>query len=192
MKITDLKVAMIGSYATLRIVTDKGIDGYSQIEAPKTHVMVNVPYFRELILGSDPTDVESVMLRIRRAGAFKPWGKIVSSIEMALWDIAGKEAGVPVYKLLGGKVRDKVRVYNGSYRLKNPPHEVDDTPEKRGETILALNEEVGFTIVKTAIGWHAPQHFPSMVGPDFAYNSYPPLAAGPSTQEPGSRLTEPR
>ena len=50
------------------------------------------------------------MLKIRQRGSFKPYGAAVSVIEHALWDIAGKAAGVPAYKLLGGKVRDKVRV----------------------------------------------------------------------------------
>jgi len=44
------------------------------------------------------------MLKIRQRGSFKPYGAAVSAIEHALWDIAGKAAGVPVYKLLGGKV----------------------------------------------------------------------------------------
>ena len=56
------------------------------------------------------------MLKIRRLGAFKPWGSAVSAIEIALWDIAGQVAGVPVYKLLGGKIRDRVRIYNGGFR----------------------------------------------------------------------------
>jgi L-alanine-DL-glutamate epimerase-like enolase superfamily enzyme len=59
---------------------------------------------REALIGQDPTNVERVMLRIRQRGAFKPWGSAVSAIEMALWDVAGKAAGVPVYKLLDGKV----------------------------------------------------------------------------------------
>ena len=111
MKITDLKAALIGNNVTIRVVTDKGIDGYAQVEENKPFVLPLVDYYKPMILGADPTNVESVMRRIRRDGAFKPWGKMVSTIEMALWDIAGKEAGVPVYKLLGGKVRDKVRVY---------------------------------------------------------------------------------
>ena len=53
------------------------------------------------------------MLKIRRLGAFKPWGKAVSAVEVALWDLAGKAAGLPIHRLLGGKVRDRVRVYNG-------------------------------------------------------------------------------
>ena len=72
--------------------------------------------FRDALIGEDPTDVERCMLKIRQRGAFKPYGAAVTVIEHALWDIAGKAAGVPVYKLLGGKVRDKVRVYNGSLR----------------------------------------------------------------------------
>jgi L-alanine-DL-glutamate epimerase-like enolase superfamily enzyme len=55
------------------------------------------------------------MKRIRSRGGFKPWGSAVSAIEIALWDIAGKAAGVPVHKLLGGKVRDRVRTYRTFY-----------------------------------------------------------------------------
>lgn len=122
MKITDLKSAIIGNNICLRVKTDKGIDGYSQVEENKDFINVNVPYFRDMIVGCDPTNVEDVMRRIRRLGAFKPWGKLVSSIEMALWDIAGKEAGVPVYKLLGGKVRDRVRVYCTQYSQEKLPY----------------------------------------------------------------------
>ena len=102
MKITDLKSAIIGNNICLRVKTDKGIDGYSQVEENKDFINVNVPYFRDMIVGCDPTNVEDVMRRIRRLGAFKPWGKLVSSIEMALWDIAGKAYGIPVYQMLGG------------------------------------------------------------------------------------------
>ena len=56
------------------------------------------------------------MQKIRQRGAFKPYGSAVSVIEHALWDVAGKAAGLPVHKLLGGKVRDQVRVYNGAIR----------------------------------------------------------------------------
>ena len=57
------------------------------------------------------------MLQIRQRGGVQAVGRAVSAIEHALWDIAGKAAGVPVYKLLGGKVRDQVRVYNGAIRV---------------------------------------------------------------------------
>ena len=74
-------------------------------------------FYRDLVLGCDPTDVERVMLQVRRVGAFKPWGTAVSMIEVACLDITGKAYGLPIYKLLGGKVRDSVRVYNGNVRF---------------------------------------------------------------------------
>ena len=113
MKITDLRCAVIGKHPIVRVVTDEGLHGLGEVEFTKTYLKPWVLHFREALLGED---------RRRRAGdaqgpparLFKPDGAAVSAIEHALWDIAGKAAGVPVYKLLGGKVRDKVRVYNGS------------------------------------------------------------------------------
>ena len=113
MKITDLRCAVIGKHPIVRIVTDEGLYGLGEVEFTKTYLKPWVLHFREALIGEDPTDVERVMLKIRQRGSFKPYGAAVSAIEHALWDIAGKAAGVPVYKLLGGKVRDKVRVYNG-------------------------------------------------------------------------------
>ena len=185
MKITDVKSAIIGNNIVIRVVTDKGVDGYSQIESNKDYVRPLIPYFKSMILGCDPTNVEDVLRRMRRSAAFKPWAKVFSSIEMALWDIAGKEAGLPIYKLLGGKVRDRVRVYNGSFRDPNPPHETADTPEKRGENILHLNEiPEGFTIVKTAAFWHTRYYTDAD-----AYNTYNSDNRGVGAVRMGSLLT---
>jgi L-alanine-DL-glutamate epimerase-like enolase superfamily enzyme len=95
-KITDLRCAIIGRNPTVRIVTDQGISGYGQAESYKPYLKPMVLFYKDYILGEDPTDVERVMLKIRRLGAFKPWGAAVSAIEIALWDIAGQAAGVPV------------------------------------------------------------------------------------------------
>ena len=191
MKITDVKSAIIGRNIVIRVVTDKGIDGYGEVEEGKDFVRPLIPYYRDLVLGCDPTNVEFVMRRIRRAGGFKPWGKIVSSIEMALWDIAGKDAGIPVYKLLGGKVRDRVRVYNGSFQDPNPPHPKPDTPEKRGENILALRERPeGFTIVKGGGVFHGMGFFESLGLDEFAYNTYPQEPEANWMLNNGSLLTE--
>lgn len=186
MKITGIKSAVMGNNIVLRVMTDKGIDGYSQIERGMEFVKPLIPYFEGMILGCDPTNVEDVLRRMRRISAFKPWGKVFSSIEMALWDIAGKDAGIPVYKLLGGKVRDRVRVYNGSFQDPNPPHAIADTPEKRGENILHLNEiPEGFTIVKTAVFWHMNQYYKS----GDAYNTYYPDKNPQTRVHEGSLLT---
>ena len=58
MKIVDLKSAIIGTNVCLRVVTDKGIDGYSQVENFKEFVNATVPYYRSMIVGCDPTNVE--------------------------------------------------------------------------------------------------------------------------------------
>src|SRR5262249_7161284 len=153
MKITDLKCAVIGGSPVVRIATDCGISGFAQVETFKPYLKQHVLHLREALLGQDPTNVEGVMRRIRNRGAFKPWGSAVSVIEIALWDLAGKAAGVPVYKLLGGKVRNFVRTYNGSLRVPltgfTPEHYADDCA-----TMMELKE--GFTIVKQAVAFHSP------------------------------------
>ncbi len=103
MKITDLRCAVIGKHPIVRITTDEGIHGLGEVEFTKGYIKPFVLHFREALIGEDPTDVERVMLKIRQRGSFKPYGAAVSVIEHALWDIAGKAAGVPAYKLLGGR-----------------------------------------------------------------------------------------
>jgi len=160
MKITDLKCAVIGQNPVVRIVTDEGISGYGEVESSKHYLKPHVLFYKQFILGEDPTNVERVMLRIRRLGSFKPWGSAVSAIEMALWDIAGKAAGLPVYKLLGGKVRDRVRVYNGAVRFEMTGHSPQDYAENMAKMKAAKE---GFTIIKQGIGFHSrmPTQFPN-------------------------------
>ena len=90
MKITDLKCAVIGNNPVVRIVTDDGIDGFGGVESFKHYLKPHVIFYKDYILGQDPTNVEQVMMQIRRLGSFKPWGSAVSAIEMALWDIAAR------------------------------------------------------------------------------------------------------
>ncbi|MBM3521448.1 MAG: mandelate racemase/muconate lactonizing enzyme family protein [Alphaproteobacteria bacterium] len=153
MKIVDLKCAVIGKNPIVRIVTDAGISGYGEVEQYKPYVKPFILQFREALIGEDPTDVERVMLKIRQRGAFKPYGTAISVIEMALWDVAGKAAGLPVYKLLGGKVRDKVRVYNGALRVQMPGYRPEDYAAE-AKRMMALPH--GFTIVKQGISFHSP------------------------------------
>jgi L-alanine-DL-glutamate epimerase-like enolase superfamily enzyme len=152
-KITDLKCAIIGRNPVVRIVTDQGVSGYGQAESAKAYLKPMVLFYKDYILGEDPTDVERVMLKIRRLGAFKPWGSAVSAIEIALWDIAGQVAGVPVYKLLGGKIRDRVRAYNGAVRFPM----TGQTPQDYAENMAKMKEaKEGFTLIKQAVGFHNP------------------------------------
>jgi len=165
MEITDLKCALIGDNPIVRVLTDEGLDGFGEVESSKPYLKPHVLFYRDLILGLDPTDVESVMLRIRKLGSFKPWGSAVSAIEMALWDIAGKAAGVPVYKLLGGKVRDRVRVYNGSVRFHMQGYE----PEHFADVMAKMKARPEkFSLIKQGISFHSrmPQDRPEFFGFD--------------------------
>ena len=152
MKITDLKCAVIGQNPVIRINTDEGVYGYGQAENTKPYLKPHVLFYKQYLIGEDPTNVERVMMKIRRMGSFKPWGSAVSAIEMALWDIAGKASGLPVYKLLGGKVRDKVRVYNGGVRFPMQGYNPEDYAEDMRK-MKAASE--GFTIIKSPIGFHS-------------------------------------
>ena len=152
-KITDLRCAIIGRNPVVRIVTDQGVSGYGQAESAKAYLKPMVLFYKDYLLGEDPTDVNRVMLKIRRMGAFKPWGSAVSAIEIALWDIAGQVAGVPVYKLLGGKIRNRVRAYNGAVRFPM----TGQTPRDYAENMAKMKEaKEGFTLIKQAVGFHNP------------------------------------
>jgi L-alanine-DL-glutamate epimerase-like enolase superfamily enzyme len=152
MKITDLRCTVLGQNPVVRITTDEGISGLGEAESFKPYLKPHILFYRDLILGEDPTDVERVMLKIRRLGGFKPWGSAVSAIEMALWDIAGKAAGLPVYKLLGGKVRDRVRVYNGAVRFPMSGSSPQDYAENMAKMKAAKE---GFSIIKQGIAFHS-------------------------------------
>ncbi|MBX0331381.1 mandelate racemase/muconate lactonizing enzyme family protein [Oscillochloris sp. ZM17-4] len=153
MKITDLRCATIGDHPVVRITTDEGVSGLGPIESYKPYLKPHVMFYRDMILGEDPTNVERVMMKIRRMGSFKPWGSAVSAIEIALWDIAGQAAGLPIYKLLGGKVRDKVRTYNGAVRFQMR----DYSPEAFAENMAQMKAAPeGFSIIKQGIAFHSP------------------------------------
>jgi L-alanine-DL-glutamate epimerase-like enolase superfamily enzyme len=152
-KITDLKCAIIGRNPTVRIVTNQGISGYGQAESAKPYLKPMVLFYKPYLLGEDPTNIASIMLKIRRMGAFKPWGAAVSAIEIALWDVAGQAAGLPVHKLLGGKIRDRVRPYGNSEN--NAPHFIPRTPQDYAELSAKMKEaKEGYTLVKQPVGFH--------------------------------------
>lgn len=158
MKITDLRCAVIGGNPVVRVITDDGISGFGEAEQYKPYLKPYILQFRDALVGQDPTDVERCMMRIRQRGAFKPYGAAVSVIEHALWDVAGKAAGVPVHKLLGGKVRDRVRTYNGSLRVPMAGCGPDDYAADC-RRMMALPQ--GFTLIKQGIGFHSRQkHLP--------------------------------
>lgn len=161
MKITEIKCAMFGNSPVIRVVTDEGVDGFAQTQWYAPEIAVNLPMFRALLLGEDPTDIDRCLLKIRRSGGYKPWGSIVSALDVALHDLTGKYLGIPAYKLLGGKRRDRVRVYNGGVRFGPGGVGKEDYPT-RGSAVEDYVDRMermksspeGFTIIKEGVGYH--------------------------------------
>jgi galactonate dehydratase len=128
----------------LKVYTDEGIVGYGEpvLEGRARTVATAVKELGDYIIGKDPRDVERLWQDMYK-GSFYRGGCIlasaVSGVEQALWDISGKWYNVPAYKLMGGKVRDKIRMY---------AHVRGDTIE---ELVQSAKERMaqGFNAIKT-------------------------------------------
>lgn len=117
MKITGISTFLVAPrWLFLRIQTDEGITGWGEpvVEGRAETVRTAIAELSDLLLGEDPLRIEDHWQVLTRGGFYRG-GPVLSSavagIDQALWDIAGKTYGAPVYQLLGGPVRDKARVY---------------------------------------------------------------------------------
>lgn len=115
MKITDIKVIPANSFLYVKIYTDEGIHGVGESGAWGflTASGEAIESFKTYLIGKDPLEIEHHWQYMYRCFHFRGAAVMgaISAIDIALWDIAGKHHGVPVYQLLGGKCRDKVRTY---------------------------------------------------------------------------------
>jgi len=117
MKITKLELFKVPPrWLFLKISTDEGIDGWGEpiLEGRAETVRTAVLELEELLIGKDPGNIEDIWQMLYRGGFYRGGGVLmsaISGIDQALWDIKGKRFNVPVYELLGGKCRDKVKVY---------------------------------------------------------------------------------
>ena len=150
LKITDVKCGFIrnGHSLFVKIYTNQDIHGCGEgVDAtPGTYHLVKM--MGERIKGKSPLNVHRLFEDLRRSGFFEGaqagmYVAVLSAVEAALWDLTGKALGLPVYQLLGGKFRDKIRVYcdTGAYR------ETDTSAKAFGES--AKNAvKMGFNAVK--------------------------------------------
>ena len=118
MKITSLELLLVPpSWVWVRIHTDEGITGLGEpyLENHPHSVIAEVRRLEPLLIGEDPRRIEWLWHRMYEGGSGYKGGPVtmsaISGIDMALWDIAGKAAGLPVHRLLGGATRDRVLVY---------------------------------------------------------------------------------
>ncbi|QTQ13412.1 galactonate dehydratase [Treponema parvum] len=118
MKITKLNLYIVPPrWLFLEVETDEGICGWGEpvIEGRADVVKAAVEDFSRYLIGKDPSKIEDLWQTMYRTGFYRGGPEVMSAIagiDQALWDIKGKNLGVPVYELLGGLCRDKLRVYS--------------------------------------------------------------------------------
>ena len=149
MKVTDVKTFVTDCFRTnwvfVKVYTDVGIDGVGEatLEYKEKALVGAVEHIKEYLVGKDPRDIELHWHTIYRDAYWRGGAVLMSAlsaVETALWDILGKSLNVPVYQLLGGKVRDKVRIYvNGWFAGAKEPEEFGEKAKiavQRGVTAM--------------------------------------------------------
>lgn len=134
MKISDVKTYVVGTewrnLTFVKVITDEGLEGIGEVRM-LNHTDALLGYFAEAvpnhILGHDPSNIEELVQKMFR-NDFARAGEIamsaIATVEMACWDIIGKSLNQPVYKLLGGAVRNRIKAYaNGWYTVERTPEE---------------------------------------------------------------------
>ncbi len=173
MKIKDVKTFVVGNpppgiggryFIFVKLVTDGGVVGYGEAYNASFDPHVTARMIEDVaeryLVGEDPHDISKFFRRAYSSGfTQRPDVAMigcVSALEMACWDIIGKEAGKPVYKLIGGVVNETLRTYTYLYpmsgsvetsEVENPDRNVYNNPEIAAETALAYVAQ-GFTALK--------------------------------------------
>jgi L-alanine-DL-glutamate epimerase-like enolase superfamily enzyme len=150
LKITDLRVATLPNISLVRIDTNQGISGYGETytASSKTYPL----FLKSRILGQNPCDVDKLFRRIKQFGGHGRQASGVTSIEMALWDLSGKAYGVPVYRMLGGKFRDKIRLYADTPSVRDPAAFADRLKKRLDMGFTWLKMDVGLDLVQNTPG----------------------------------------
>ena len=149
MQITDYELFQVPPrWLFLRVETSDGLVGWGEpiVEGRAATVRTAVEELMDsLLVGEDPTRIEDHWQTMYRGGFYRGGPVLMSAIagiDQALWDIKGKQFGAPVYELLGGRARDRVRIYQGVG---------GDSPEEVGAHAAEVVDEGGLTAVKTSV-----------------------------------------
>ncbi len=149
LKITDIRTAEVrvhGHQTHVRVYTDEGLFGEGEAtDAAVGAASIIQRQIRRFLIGQDPLNVDYLWERARTGGIFAgaqagQYVTALTGVEIALWDLAGKALGLPIYQLLGGKMRDKIRIYCDTAR-----HDPEDPKVKES---LQWVVDQGFTAAK--------------------------------------------
>src|SRR5919112_102968 len=154
LKITDLRVAVVvGAPMTcplIRIDTNQGLVGWGEVRdgASETYALM----LKSRILGENPCNVDRVFRKIKQFGSQARQAGGVCGIEMALMDLAGKAWGVPCWQMLGGKFRDRVRLYADTTERETPQEQGSLLKERMARGITFLKQDFGIGHLKNVPG----------------------------------------
>lgn len=156
----------------VKVTTDSGIAGWGEttLEGKPRSTHFAVEELAEYLVGKDPLRIEHHWQHIYRSAFFRGGNVLMSALsglDQALWDIAGKHFGVPVYQLLGGAVRDRIRVYAhwGIGSLEQPEQE-------RARERLEMLQKMGYTAFKSGPGGKWRGHEPPATIDAFVQRAY--------------------
>ncbi|MDQ3685271.1 MAG: mandelate racemase/muconate lactonizing enzyme family protein [Acidobacteriota bacterium] len=186
LKITDMRVAVIAGAPmvcpVIRIDTNQGISGWGEVRdgGSKTYALM----LKSRILGENPCNVDKIFRKIKQFGGHARQAGGVCGVEMACWDLAGKAFGVPAYQMLGGKFRDRVRLYadttEGVGGLQRKPGTPPDGTEA-GKRLKARMDR-GITFLKQDFGIGLLRGIPGTLsgplgfetrGPEYSRTAHP-------------------
>src|SRR6478752_510412 len=154
LKITDLRVAVvIGAPMTcpiIRIDTNQGLVGWGEVRdgASETYALM----LKSRLLGENPCDVDRIFRKIKQFGGHSRQGGGVCGIEMAMMDLAGKAWGVPCWQMLGGRFRDRVRLYADTTETEDPKEQGLRLKARMDRGLTFLKQDFGIDLLKDKPG----------------------------------------
>lgn len=154
LKITDLRIAHLTkapmNCPIIRIETNQGIHGLGEVRdgASPTYALI----LKSRLLGENPCDVDRLFRKIKQFGGHSRQAGGVCGVEMALWDLAGKAYNVPVFQMLGGRFRDKIRIYADTTESHDPKVYGQRLKARMERGLTWLKMDLGYDLVENAPG----------------------------------------
>jgi len=173
LKITDVRTAELraqGYQVHVRVYTDQAIFGHGEATDAAHGAVPLIKAFKHSLIGQDPLNIDFLFENLRVTGLFHgaqsgQYITALTGLEIALWDLAGKALGLPIYQLLGGKMRDRIRLYCDTA---SPIPEDPSAPQG-----LQKVKDLGFTALKIDVD---EQHSPLNWDPIHSFDRSPVFA----------------